>query len=567
MASVDVEDLRKKLGETTVNVQNELSFKGKGLKLDKREDAQVIVDEIAKCSTMASLRLEGNTVGVEAAEAIAEALAKHPEFQRALWSDMFTGRLKTEIPPALKHLGAAMIGAGAQLVELDLSDNAFGPNGVEGIVDLLESKTCYTLKELRLNNNGLGTTGGKMLAKCLMECYKSSSAAGSPLALKVFISGRGRLENDGSKALAEVFKLMGSLEEVAMPQNGINHEGITALSDAFASNTNLRILNLNDNTFTEKGAKSMAKVLPKLQDLEVINFGDCLVRTEGAKIIARSLTDGHKKLRELNLSGNEIGKSGATAVAESMENKPNLEVLDLNSNQLGEEGIEIVTATLETIGKGDALASLSDDEGSEEEDEEQDETYEEEESVEDVQEGECLDDPALQIKGKALSPNQNIKDFLSFPSPTKLQQIGRQLTISLKQELGEDFDDVEKTVQTLVKISCVVTENDEKTKHTVCECTDDILKQLFESGGDNPGPLIANAYLVYLGILKGEDKKYRPPSDITGPLIVLEHAVRQAYFPRNAKKLICAFMDKPHPLLSKSPGIRNTLLQTLYRST
>ena len=47
----------------------------------------------------------------------------------------------------------------------------------------------------------------QMLAKCLMECYQSSSAAGSPLALKVFISGRGRLENEGSKALSEVFKV------------------------------------------------------------------------------------------------------------------------------------------------------------------------------------------------------------------------------------------------------------------------------------------------------------------------------------------------------------------------
>ena len=71
-----------------------------------------------------------------------------------------------------KHLGAAMIGAGAQLVELDLSDNAFGPNGVEGIVDLLESKTCYTLKELRLNNNGLGTTGGKVFSFYVMLLFE-----------------------------------------------------------------------------------------------------------------------------------------------------------------------------------------------------------------------------------------------------------------------------------------------------------------------------------------------------------------------------------------------------------
>ena len=47
-----------------------------------------------------------------------------------------------------------------------------------------------------------------MLADCLMDCYNTSSAAGTPLALEVFISGRGRLENDGSTALSEVFKVI-----------------------------------------------------------------------------------------------------------------------------------------------------------------------------------------------------------------------------------------------------------------------------------------------------------------------------------------------------------------------
>lgn len=53
---------------------------------------------------------------------------------------------------------------------------------------------------------------------------------------------------------------MGSLEEVSMPQNGINHEGIAALAQAFASNPSLRIVDLNDNTFAEQGALAMAKV-------------------------------------------------------------------------------------------------------------------------------------------------------------------------------------------------------------------------------------------------------------------------------------------------------------------
>ena len=47
------------------------------------------------------LKLEGNTLGIDAAEMIGKALASHPEFTRAHWKDLFTGRLKTEIPQAL----------------------------------------------------------------------------------------------------------------------------------------------------------------------------------------------------------------------------------------------------------------------------------------------------------------------------------------------------------------------------------------------------------------------------------------------------------------------------------
>lgn len=56
---------------------------------------------INECQQLEFLNLEGNTLGVDAAKAVAEALEKHPEFKRALWKDMFTGRMKTEIPQAL----------------------------------------------------------------------------------------------------------------------------------------------------------------------------------------------------------------------------------------------------------------------------------------------------------------------------------------------------------------------------------------------------------------------------------------------------------------------------------
>ena len=284
----------------------ELSFEGQGLKLNNAADAVEVAAKICSASTVHTLTLSGNTVGIEAAGAIGAALEKHPELRRAHWKDMFTGRMKTEIPPALVNLTRGLLTAQTRLVELDLSDNAFGPVGMEGLKTFLQSPSCYSLRELKLNNTGCGVTGGKMLAALLLSCYHKSKAVGHPLALRVFILGRSRQENEGGKALAEVFKLMGSLEEVVMPQNGIYHEGLAALADAFSSNPNLRILNMNDNTFTEKGARAMGAALKKLDKLEVLNLGDCLLKSAGCKLICRALKGRHPRLRELVLDSNEI---------------------------------------------------------------------------------------------------------------------------------------------------------------------------------------------------------------------------------------------------------------------
>lgn len=111
----------------------------------------------------------------------------------------------------------------------------------------------------------MGIGGGTMLAQALNQCHASSVTFGKPLQLKVFIAGRNRLENDGAKALSQFFKKVGSLEEVAIPQNGIYHIGISALSDSLKENENLKILNLNDNTIGSKGAEALAFALENLQ--------------------------------------------------------------------------------------------------------------------------------------------------------------------------------------------------------------------------------------------------------------------------------------------------------------
>ncbi|ETN60475.1 ran gtpase-activating protein [Anopheles darlingi] len=363
--------------------QSGVRWVGKASKWGTAAEAQGLIDAIDRCKILRFLNLEGNTLGVEAAGAIAKALEKHPELQQALWKDLFTGRMKEEIPIALKALGQGMITAGAQLTVLDCSDNALGPNGMVGLVDLLKSATCYSLKELKLNNCGLGIEGGTMLAKALLEGHAGSKATGKPLALKVFIAGRNRLENAGAKALSEMFATIGTLEQIEMPQNGIYHPGITALSEAFKGNPNLRILNLNDNTIGPRGAAALADALVYLQQLREINFGDCLLKTRGALLIGEALHEEHLQIELLDFGFNEIGPEGGLALVNAAANKERLRSIVLNGNAFGDECCEQMIELMDDYGRADAFGPLDEDAGdNEEDDEDEDEEVSEEEEEE-----------------------------------------------------------------------------------------------------------------------------------------------------------------------------------------
>ena len=63
-----------------------------------------LLKDINECEGLTTLQLNGNSYGVEAMEAIGEALAKKPLLSRAIWYDMFVSRLRSEIPPSLVRL-------------------------------------------------------------------------------------------------------------------------------------------------------------------------------------------------------------------------------------------------------------------------------------------------------------------------------------------------------------------------------------------------------------------------------------------------------------------------------
>ncbi|KZC04806.1 Ran GTPase-activating protein 1 [Dufourea novaeangliae] len=557
MASFNLSELGSQLKDITqIATSTGVSFAHKSLKLNTEEDASEVVKAIRECIKLEFLDLEGNTLGPLAAKAIAQALEEKGSFlKRALWKDMFTGRLKTEIPKAIQYLGSSLCAAGTCLVELDLSDNAFGPIGVEGLANFLTSSTCYTLQELRLNNNGLGISGGKMLAKALSNCYENSSKTGtSPLALKVFVAGRNRLENEGATALASVFQKLTSLEEVVMPQNGIYYQGITALANGLSANPGLRILDLNDNTVGIKGAKALAKALPNFGNLEELNLGDCLLKTQGSIVLARALgiEGNHPSLQKVNLSFNEIRKNGAHPIAVAMADKEQLTTLQLDGNAFGKEGRDILQKSL-TVSERIGTLSMEDDEGDADDSDEGIEENSESESKEN-EDGDNNDDDSDDDGEDNIAVSKvTVEQFLKLPTSDNLLSLQGDFVIDFinhAKELSNNANTshtqkfIEELTRIVMKVSSLYS-TDTIVSLKAQLITNALYSELCSYAVEtNKTAILTHALLVNLGLIKSEDKHNQKIDwDLEGCFKALEQIIHKDYFLEDTRTTLNFFLD------------------------
>lgn len=297
----------------------------------------------------------------------------------------------SEIPQALKALCDAF--SNTKLVELDLSDNAFGPAGAAPLVDFLSNNK--TLEILRLNNNGLGVGGGTMIAKALQAWADKARSEDRRSTLHTVICGRNRLEDGSAPAMGAAFAAHGTLKVVRMPQNGIRPAGIEKLVQGLAACKHLEHLDLQDNTFTSKGSKALAKSLHSWPNLQVLNVSDCLLSRRGGVALAEALYAGHNKaLTHLHLQYNEIQADAVQILAEAVRTHlKELVHLELNGNRFNPELRETkaLVDALAVWEHEDALDELDDMEEVDTEEEESEEEEEEEEESEAVKEAEIAE--------------------------------------------------------------------------------------------------------------------------------------------------------------------------------
>ena len=413
-------------------------------KFDSPSDLLPHLTPLEDASKITSIHLGGNTFSPSCASTLADRLARCSNLQLANLDDIFTSRLLSEIPPALDSLLTSLLGL-EKLSEVNLSDNAFGLNTVEPLVNFLEK--AVPLRYLILNNNGLGPHAGTMIANALTavvekkkafepqstrqsqnatgESSKPSSPSNVPY-LETFICGRNRLEAASMPTFATCFRANTSLRIVKMVQNGIRQDGIVKLlTEGLSHCEALEALDLQDNTFTLKGATALASMLPKWPALKELGIGDCLIGARGMVLIANALAKGkNEKLEVLRAQYNEIDTTGVDALYQAVKQGalPKLRRVELNGNKFSEDdaSVEGLRLLLEdrrnAAGAKEAkdeewgLDELSDlEEESDEEDEREAEDADESEEEEKEEKAERVLRDAEEEEGRNVAQEQDVE--------------------------------------------------------------------------------------------------------------------------------------------------------------
>ena len=317
------------------------SLAGKGLKIDTEEDLKSHIAPLTGSQIITHIDFSGNTFGVPACKALAPILAAQKNLRSADLHDIFTSRVLEEIPPALSALLTALLSCG-RLHTIDLSDNAFGLNTKEPLVDFLSKHT--PLKNLVLNNNGMGPIAGTSIAEALITLASRKRAAqseGKDISyLQSVVCGRNRLENGSMAAWAKAYEAhKDGIRSVKMTQNGIRPEGISLLiGSGLRHCSHLELLDMQDNTFTFKGAAALAAALGAWPQLSEVGVGDDLLGARGAVKVFEALAKGENKALEIiRLQYNDINSKGVKALLTAAENLTFLRRIELNGNKFDED--------------------------------------------------------------------------------------------------------------------------------------------------------------------------------------------------------------------------------------
>ncbi|XP_026108288.1 ribonuclease inhibitor-like [Carassius auratus] len=302
-----------------------------------------------------------------------------------------------------KALASALRSNPSHLIELDLTGNDPGQSGVKQLSDLLQDPNCQLktlrflspdaeraseyvpglvgknlllVKELNLSDVKLGDTQVNQIAALLRDKHSqlntvilcgcsitekqclilTSALKSNPSHLRE-LDLSGNKINTGVNHLCDI--LMHShckLERLRFSGCEMTDEGFSAVTSALKSNpSHLRELVLSGNKLGDSGVKHLCDLLmnPKCK-LEILNLCKCRITKKYCLSLTSALKSNPSHLRELDLSVNQINKTGVNHLCDVLKDSHcKLERLSLNDC-----GITDVACLAQSLDKKTSLRFL-----------------------------------------------------------------------------------------------------------------------------------------------------------------------------------------------------------------
>ncbi|CAM4932436.1 unnamed protein product [Rotaria socialis] len=240
----------------------------------------------------------------------------------------------------LKHLAVELQNRNT-LTQLDLSRNQITDIGAQHIANAFRTHT--NLETLDLSHNRIGNDGAQYLFDALKE---------NKIITNLELEG-----NIGSYCTAvSTAILIKSNKQTHTTMNlkamKIGNDETRFLADALENNKTITELNLSNNEIGDIGAQYLAHALRDNKTLTSLIFGCDYRNNEEEKCLDIDwmfICDiiSNETLTLLDLSGNEIGNTGAQHFATALQKNQTLTILNLESNRVQDDGMKYLAKVLE----------------------------------------------------------------------------------------------------------------------------------------------------------------------------------------------------------------------------
>ncbi|XP_058616116.1 uncharacterized protein LOC131530060 isoform X2 [Onychostoma macrolepis] len=240
-----------------------------------------------------------------------------------------------------KALASALRSNPSHLIELDLTGNDPGQSGVKQLNDLLQDPN-YQLKTLRF----LGPAADEACQ------YVTGIVGKNPLLLRELNLS---LHELGDTRVNQIAALLQDkhckLNTLTLRGCSITEKQCLILTSALCSNlSHLRELNLSGNKIENKGVKHVSETLKDVRcKLEILRLRHCYITDAGCSALTSALKSNPSHLRELDLSGNELGDAGFENLSDLLMNlQCKLEILALCECRIKEKQCVFLTSALKS---------------------------------------------------------------------------------------------------------------------------------------------------------------------------------------------------------------------------